>query len=132
MILQAESKHLGTIMKLSRSVSMWTDGCYNSLTKCCIVISTSSLNSKSFPSFFCWKKKNISLSEEHYKCPGPWQFIKASLLSVIIKIMMSQVVQGKWFLIGGHQQVQNADCQRVNWGQHATVNKQMSLSVSCL
>ena len=52
-------------------------------------------------------------------------------LSVIIKIMMSQVVQGKWFFIGSHQQVQNADCQRVNWGQHATVNKQMSLSVSC-
>ena len=26
------------------------------LTSCCIVISTSSLNSKSWPSFFCWNK----------------------------------------------------------------------------
>ena len=52
---------------------MWTDGCYNSLTKCCIVISTSSLNSKSFPSFFCWNKKI-------YK----FQRITKSVISVLV------------------------------------------------
>ena len=34
---------------------------------------------------------------------------------------MSQVAQGKWFFIGGRRQVQNADCQRINWGQRAMV-----------